>query len=216
MSKKIDIVANKIIIQNDREISPIIDGDDVNYFSSLTVHGGAVFGKGVKLGMQDKMIPGMLFYDNENFYGFSEKHGLCLLSAHSEYQEIVLPESLFIKKQQENANNNSLSAIRLNIDLSFKDFPHVFLRIPDFYERVPSTLFFLIQLIVDMNSIISKIDFVIVNPTNKKCSFDFQNQNLFVQKPFIKELEPNSVMKLTIDFVPPYFIISQNIYARDY
>lgn len=209
MSKKIDIVANKIIIQNDREISPIIDGDEVNYFSSLTVLGGAVFGKGVKLGMQDKMIPGMLFYDNENFYGFSEKHGLCLLSTHSEYQEIVLPESLFLKKQQENTGS-----IRLNIDLSFKDFPNVFLKIPDFYERVPSTLFFQIQLIVDMNSIISKVDFVIVNPTNKKCGFDFQNQNLFVQKPFIKELEPNSVMKLTIDFVPPYFIISQNIYSK--
>ncbi len=209
MSKKIDILANKIIIQNDRDISPIIDGDDVNYFSSLTVLGGAVFGKGVKLGMQDKMIPGMLFYDNENFYGFSEKHGLCLLSTHSEYQEIVLPESLFLKKQQENTGS-----IRLNIDLSFKDFPNVFLKIPDFYERVPSTLFFQIQLIVDMNSIISKVDFVIVNPTNKKCGFDFQNQNLFVQKPFIKELEPNSVMKLTIDFVPPYFIISQNIYSK--
>ncbi len=209
MSKKIDIVANKIIIQNDREISPIIDGDEVNYFSSLTVLGGAVFGKGVKLGMQDKMIPGMLFYDNENFYGFSEKHGLCLLSTHSEYQEIVLPESLFLKKQQENTGS-----IRLNIDLSFKDFPNVFLKIPDFYERVPSTLFFQIQLIVDMNSIISKVDFVIVNPTNKKCGFDFQNQNLFVQKPFIKELEPNSVMKLTIDFVSPYFIISQNVYSK--
>ena len=214
MSKKTDIIANQITIKNDRDISPIIDGEDVNYFSALTVQGGGVFGKGIKLGMQDKMIPGMVFYDNENFYGFSEKHGLCLLSTHSEYQEIILPESLFLKKQQEVGNNNSLSAIRLNIDLSFKDFPNVFLRIPDFYERVPSTLFFQIQLIVDMNSIISKVDFVIVNSTNKKCSFDIQNQNLFVQKPFIKELEPTSVIKLTIDFVPPYFIISQQIYGK--
>ena len=62
-----DIIARNIKIINDKDISIINNNDDENYlFSALTVEGGGVFKKGIAIGMQEKMVPGLIIFDNEN------------------------------------------------------------------------------------------------------------------------------------------------------
>ena len=85
-----DILAENIKILNTKDVSIINNNDEDYIFSALTVEGGGVFKKGLAIGMQEKMIPGLLLYDDENFYGFSEKHGLSMLSAVS-YTHLTLP-----------------------------------------------------------------------------------------------------------------------------
>jgi hypothetical protein len=64
------------------------------------------------------MVPGLIIYDNENFYGFSEKYGLSLLSPHSEYSELLIPNNIF-----ENKSNNKLQPVQNNGD-NFQNLKH--------------------------------------------------------------------------------------------
>jgi len=97
-----DIIAKNIKIINEKEVS-IINNDDEDYiFAALTVEGGGVFKKGIAVGMQEKMVPGLIIYDSENFFGFSEKYGLSLISTHPEYIELSIPDSIFENKSDRN------------------------------------------------------------------------------------------------------------------
>jgi hypothetical protein len=67
-----DIIAQNIKVLNNKDIS-VINNDDEDYiFSALTVEGGGVFKKGIALGIQEKMIPGLMMYDSEKSNTFSD------------------------------------------------------------------------------------------------------------------------------------------------
>ena len=63
----------------------IIDEDNNYNSGTLTCLGGASFHKGLSIGMQDRMVNGLLIYDDENFFGYSEKNGLILLSLNYDF-----------------------------------------------------------------------------------------------------------------------------------
>ena len=99
MLNKKDIICGNLKILSSKEVSSIPNNghneEDDYLFGALTVEGGCAFKKGVSIGMQDKMVSGLIIYDNENFYGFSEKYGLSLMSPHLEYIELSLPNNFF-------------------------------------------------------------------------------------------------------------------------
>jgi hypothetical protein len=74
MYNQIDISAQNIKILNDREVSVIENKDEDYIFSALTVNVGIAVKKGIAIGYHSIMIFGLLIYDDENFYGFSEKY----------------------------------------------------------------------------------------------------------------------------------------------
>lgn len=95
-----DLTLKNVKIMSEKEVSVINNNDeneDDYIYGSLTVEGGGAFKKGISIGMQEKMVSGLLIYDKENFYGFSEKYGLSLLSHTHEYIELTIPENIFEK-----------------------------------------------------------------------------------------------------------------------
>ena len=188
-----DIIAQNIKIQSNKEVSIINNDDDEEdyIYSALTVEGGGVFKKGIAVGIQEKMVPGLIIYDNENFYGFSEKYGLSLLSPHSEYSELLIPNNIF-----ENRSDNKLQPVQnngdnfqnlkdtetnksLNIDLQIKDVNNFYIIIPKEYSTSKSTLTFYIKYIYDLDSIISNISFFFINESNKSAFFEILNDNCY-------------------------------------
>ena len=164
-----DILAQNIKILNEKEVSIISNPDEDYLYGALTVEGGGVFKKGLAIGMQEKMISGLLIYDDENFYGFSEKYGLSLLSPHPEYNELSIPNNIFenkdsrntlqpVQKNTENFQNlketDKIENKNLNIDLQIKDSNNFYIVIPDDYSNSKFILTFDITYIYDLNSII--------------------------------------------------------------
>lgn len=231
MSNQKDIIAQNIKILNTKEVS-IINNEDEDYiFSALTVEGGGVFKKGLSIGMQDKMVSGLMIYDEENFYGFSEKYGLSLLSTHPEYNQLTIPESIFENK----ADRNTLQPIQnkpsehfqnlkdtekienkiLNIDLQIKDVNNFYIIIPAEYSLNKFILTFDINYIYDLNSIISNLSLVLINESNKSAFFTITNENCYYEDNFNKELEKNSINKLNLEIIDNnYFIISKKSFTK--
>ena len=187
MLNKKDIICGNLKILSSKEVSSIPNNgpneEDDYLFGALTVEGGCAFKKGVSIGMQDKMVSGLIIYDNENFYGFSEKYGLSLMSPHSEYIELSLPDNFF-KNNEKNKlqpsmptlNNSLLVDLKdtekninknLNIDIQIKDSSNFYIVIPENYSKSTFTLTFDITFIYDLNSIISNISLAFINNSNK-------------------------------------------------
>jgi len=164
-----DIIAQNIKILNNKDITVINNNDEDYIFSALTVEGGGVFKKGIAIGIQERMVPGLIIYDSENFYGFSEKFGLCLLSSHLEYSELEIPESTFNDRKDINKlqpvlknDNEHFQDLKdteknkvLNIDLNIKDVNNFYIVIPNIYSESNVKLTFDITYIYDLNTIIS-------------------------------------------------------------
>jgi hypothetical protein len=224
-----DIIAQNIKIQSNKEVSIINNDDDEEdyIYSALTVEGGGVFKKGIAIGIQEKMISGLIIYDNENFYGFSEKYGLSLLSPHSEYSELDIPNNIF-----ENKSDNKLQPVQnngdnfqnlkdtetnksLNIDLQIKDVNNFYIIIPKEYSTTKSTLTFYIKYIYDLDSIISNISLVFINESNKSAFFEITNDNCYYENDFNKELYKDSVNKIYTDVINnDYFIINKKSFFK--
>ena len=66
MSKYKDGIFSKLSITNNSEVKEIYNDDDTYIYSSLTTEGGLSVHKGISLGMQEKMVSGLMIYDNEN------------------------------------------------------------------------------------------------------------------------------------------------------
>ena len=206
-----DIIAKNIKVINEKEVS-IINNDDEDYiFAALTVEGGGVFKKGIAIGMQEKMVPGLIIYDSENFFGFSEKYGLSLISTHPEYIELSIPDSIFEIKSDRNVihptNKNSenfqnlkdtekIENKSLNIDLELKDTNNFYIIIPENYENNKSILSFNITYIFDLNTIISNISLVIVNKSQKDAFFKITNDNCYYEDNFDNILSKKSINKI--------------------
>jgi hypothetical protein len=161
---------NTLKILNHKEVYQIKNDDENINFGSLTCFGGGAFHQGLSIGMQEKMVPGLMIYDNENFYGFSEKHGLTLLSENREFKELEMPRfdsSLENKKKE------------LNIDLSLVDTSNFYIKIPNEIERYNIDLLFNLNFKYDDVSVINKINIYFINDTQKNVQFVFKNKNIY-------------------------------------
>ena len=191
---------NSLILNGKKEVFSIINDDELTYNSStLTCLGGGSFHKGLSIGMQDKMVPGLLIYDDENFFGFSQKNGLILLSHNIDFKELEMP--LF---------NPSIKDIQkiLNIDLTFRDSPYFFISIPSDIITLNISLNLKINFIHDDESIINNINFFIINNLNKDVKIDFINKNLFISGSKIKS-NSNSIIKFNVTFINSSYITCQ-------
>lgn len=221
-----DTITQNIKIINTRDATIINNNDDeYNVFAPLTVEGGAVLKKGVVIGIQEKMISGLLLYDNENFYGFSDKHGLSLLSPHTEYTELEIPQSVFLLEKpnilqpkttttQNNEFfkdlNNENENKNLNIDLQIKDTHNFYINIPESYSKSLFNLTFDITYIYDLNSIISNITLVFINKSDKNVFFKILNKNCYYQDNFNNNINKNSIIKLNVEVVnEDFFLITK-------
>jgi len=226
-----DIIARNIKILNDKEVSIINNNDEDYYFSALTVEGGGVFKKGIAIGMQGKMVPGLLIYDTENFYGFSEKYGLSLLSTHPEFIELSIPDNIFEVKKERNTiqptnKNNSehfqnlkdtekIEDKNLNIDIELKDTTNFYIIIPEAYNTTKSILSFNINYIIDLNTIISNLTLIIINNSTKDAFFKIMNNNCYCEDNFDTILSKNSITKIYLEVINNnYFIISKKKYIK--
>jgi len=224
-----DIIAQNIKVLNNKDIS-VINNDDEDYiFSALTVEGGGVFKKGIALGIQEKMIPGLMMYDSENFYGFSEKFGLCLLSHHFEYSELEIPESTFNDRKDINKlqpvlknDNDHFQDLKdteknkvLNIDLNIKDVNNFYIIIPSIYSESNVKLTFDITYIYDLNSIISNLTLSFINESNKQVFFNIKNDDFYYEDNFNNIIEIKSINKINIEIINEnYFMVSKKIYKK--
>lgn len=116
--KNLDITNLKIT--GNTPVSEYISNDKdktVYKNGALQVRGGAYIEKGLKIGNQDQLCNGMLFYDGENFFGHSEKLGTCLLSNHSLSSELSLPLSLFenMVSKPKNQKKYTITAAQNNL-----------------------------------------------------------------------------------------------------
>lgn len=222
-----DIITKSLKIVGNQDISVINNVDGQNYiFSALTCEGGGVFKKGISIGIQDKMIPGLIIYDEENFYGFSDKHGLSLLSTHPEYIELNIPDSIFDNKnilqpidknQSEHLQNlqDTIKEKRLNIDIEIKDTNNFYITILDNYSLSKFMLIFDISFLYDLNTIISNISLVIINKSNKSLFFDIKNDNCYFEENFKNEVLKNSVYKIHCEVInEDNFLISSKIFRN--
>jgi hypothetical protein len=226
-----DIIAKNIKIINEKEVS-IINNDDEDYiFSALTVEGGGVFKKGIAIGMQEKMVPGLIIYDSENFFGFSEKYGLSLISTHPEYIELSIPDTIFESKsdrnviQPTNKNSENFQNLKdtekienksLNIDLELKDTNNFYIIIPENYDNTKSILSFNITYIFDLNTIISNISLIIINKSQKDAFFKITNDNCYYEDNFDNILSKKSINKIFLEIINNnYFIINKKKYNKN-
>lgn len=231
MSYQKDIVAHNLKILNEKEVSLIQHNDEDYIFSALTVEGGGVFKKGLAIGIQEKMVPGLIIYDNENFFGFSEKYGLCLLSKHPEYNLLELPENTFLKKedrniiqpsQTEHSNNMNLfkdtekvENKNLNIDIQIKETNNFYITIPEIHSNNKFNLTFNITYIYDIGSIISNVNLVLINKSDKMVLFSITNNEAYYEKEFSNEIEAKSINKINVKIInEDTFIISKKVYQK--
>lgn len=224
-----DIVAQNIKILNERDVSIINNSDEDYIYSALTCEGGGVFKKGISIGLQEKMIPGLLIYDNENFYGFSDKNGLSLLSTHPEYNQLFIPDNIFEDKnvlQPVQANEpdhfknlketEKIENKNLNIDLEIKDSNNFYIIIPNNYNSSKFILTFDITYIYDLNSIISNLVLVLINESNKSLFFKIKNDNCYYKENFGNEITKKSINKISLDVInKDYFIVNKTSYYRN-
>lgn len=222
-----DIIAKNIKIISEKEVSIINNNNEDYIFSALTVEGGGSFKKGISIGMQDKMIPGLIIYDEENFYGYSEKFGLVLLSTHPEYNELSIPNSTFenkaprIQPTEKNDNFKNLKETEkdeqksLNIDLEMKDITKFYIIIPNDYNLAKFTLTFNITYIFDINSIISNLSLVIINESNKSVFINITNNNCFYKNNYDNIIEKNSINKIYNEVINNnYFLVSKDVFIK--
>jgi hypothetical protein len=211
-----DIICKNLKVINDKEVSIINNYDEDYLFSSLTVEGGGVFKKGISIGMQEKMVSGLIIYDTENFYGFSEKYGLVLLSTHPEYIDLEIPNNTFIENKLQPVSNNDTfkNAIEtektknLNIDIQLKDNNNFFLTIPSSYNNNNFNIHFYIKYIYDLNTIITNLNLCIINQSNKITNFNIVNNNCFFNN-FNNNIQPLSIKKICLEIInEEYFLIN--------
>jgi hypothetical protein len=178
------------------------------------------------------MVPGLMIYDDENFYGYSDKYGLCLLSTHPDYNELEIPESIFVEKpekiQASQTSNNGPNfkdlkdTIKqgdanksLNIDIDIKDSNNFYISIPSYYNKTKFMLSFDINFLYDLNSIITSVNLAFVNESQKPVQFKIINHNCYFEKGFLNTVLPGTINKINMEIIGNnYFIVSQKIFEK--
>jgi hypothetical protein len=222
-----DIVTKSLKVVDTKDVSIINNEDNDDYlFSALTCEGGGVFKKGIAIGMQDKMVSGLIMYDSENFFGYSEKYGLSLLSTHPEYVELNIPETIFENKNvlqpidknpSEHLQNlkETTKDKRLNIDIEIKDTNNFYITIPQNYSLSNFRLIFDVSFLYDLNTIISQISLVFINNSNKSLFLDIKNNNCYFEDNFNNEIIKNSINKISCEVInEECFLITSKNFTR--
>jgi competence CoiA-like predicted nuclease len=225
-----DIIVNTLRLTSSKEVSVINTQDEDYYYSSIVSDGGAIFKKGLSIGFQDKMSPGLIIYDDENFYGYSDKFGLCLLSNHNEYEELSIPVSTFEEDNQsvnrlqptpQNSSDNfkNMSETEkeiiknLNIDIEVKDSNNFYIVIPKEYSNNKIIINFDITYIYNLDTIISNLSLVIINESTKMVFFKITNNNCFYEENFKNEISKRSIHKLNLEIINSnYFLITKKYF----
>lgn len=191
----------------------VTQSDDVNIYEDhirnsihtmapFTVEGGMSVGKGIKIGVQENLVPGLVVYDGENFLGFSEKFGLTLLGTHQQSTNLELPQSLFNNRIQptvksltgesnENGLNRSGGLKRLNIELEIKD-------ISNFYVKIPSSsnfdLHFDVEFLFVENCFISEFHLFVINESSKNVVFNLGSK-MNINMKLLREKNMDNIVK---------------------
>ena len=222
-----DLNANFLNVLNNKDVIHI---DNDVFKGALTVEGGGVIKRGLKIGYQEKMVSGLLIYDNENFFGYSDKYGLTLLSKHNDYTELIIEKDFFEKSDiqkiypiQTNGGKDMLknSSIDLNkiipikLDIEFKDLSNFYLTIPSIYSNKQFNLNIDLELLINKECLITNITIAIINESSKNISYKFINNNCYYQKGFDKIVNGNNIVKINVELIDKkYFLISNLIYSN--
>ena len=182
---------NSLILNNKKEVFSIInDGENYNH-GTLTCLGGGSFHKGVSIGMQDRMVNGLLIFDDENFFGYSQKNGLILLSINYDYKELEMPNMDSNLEKQEKI---------LNIDLTFRDIINYYINLPNTIDKYNISLVFNIKFIYDDESLVNKINFHIINDNKKDIKYNILNNNIYYSSTKFKK-NNNSIIKFQLNYI---------------
>ncbi len=219
-------IINNLKIISEEDVSAYEDkfNNEINYMAALNCEGGASFKKGVKIGLQENLVGGIIIYDGENFLGFSEKYGMCLLSKHHNNLYLQLPDSIFadnnkIKPIQNSEISNNLQnnfyEKKLNMDIEVKDISYFYTIIPKLYEKSNFELIFDIKILYDEQTFISEVYIVFINPSSKKIKIDFSQNNLYFNENFRKELNENEICEIHVRRINKlYSLVNQTFYKN--
>jgi len=188
---------HSLTLNNKKEVFSIFNGDEHYNSSTLTCLGGAAIHKGLSIGMQDQMVNGLMIYDDENFFGYSEKNGLILLSLNYDFKELVMPE--FDKNLEKKEKI-------LNIDLSFRDIINYYIIIPKSIDLYDISLVFNIKFKYDEESLINQINLHLINDNKKDIKYNILNNNIYYSSNKIKK-NSNSIIKLNVNYIDNEHII---------
>ena len=214
-----DLNINFLNVLNNKDVTQLNN----NIFkSALTVEGGCVIKKGLKIGYQENMVSGLLIYDNENFFGYSDKYGLTPLSKHNDYTELEIDNDFFNKNDinkispiqtnsskdmVKNIDNNKIIPLKLTIEL--KDLSNFYLKIPSIYSFKQFLLNLEFDLLIHDECLITNMKIVIINESNKNINFKFITNKCFYTKNFVNIINTNEIIKINIDIIDKtYFLIS--------
>jgi len=204
---------NQLRITNERESFQIEDES----FGPLIVNGGSIFKKGLILGIQEKMVSGLLFYDKQNFYGYSEKYGICLLSPHFEYQQIEYDieknklSPIQTNHSHDTFQNTDKNNIPIPLEIVFHDSMNYYIIIEEGINNV-----FELELFYDLNSIFPCIQLVFINKSPHTGKILFKNTNIYFKENMgMSEVLPNDVIQFHIEYVHEIFLVSISNFRKN-
>ncbi len=239
-AKQLDVCALKIT--GTQPVSEFAKEGTTYKSGSLQVRGGVYIEKGLKIGNQEQVCNGMLFYDGENFFGHSEKLGTCLLSNHSISSELTLPTSIF-ENMPENKKKYTIVAAQNNltkestqseegdggdegnvlvkhiiVDILMKDISNFYIIIPQIYQNTNFHLQLHVSFQFDEQSYIHSAYVHILNQTNKELSLCIDNDSRYVyyEDGFQRKIDPKSVGLYTFKRITPqFFLLSSSFFKKD-
>ncbi len=232
--KNLDITNLKII--GNTPVSEYISNNDVYKNGALQVRGGAYIEKGLKIGNQEQMCNGMLFYDGENFFGHSEKLGTCLLSNHVLSSELSLPYSIFenMVSKQKNQKKYTITAAQNNlsktssqeeiineaeeeekliknivVDITMKDISRFYIIIPQIYQNTNFHLNLVISFLFEEASFINSASLNIINQTNKPLSISSGNDERYIyyETNFNNNIKEKCIGQYTLERINSQFLL---------
>ena len=231
-------------VTSTQPVTEFIKNDTIYRNGALQVRGGAYIEKGLKIGNQEQVCNGMLFYDGENFYGHSEKLGTTLLSNHTISSELPLPLSIFenmaskggkkytITAAQNNLTKTSTQEIvdnnksgeseevfvkNISVDIMMKDIKNFYIIIPQMYQNTNFHLHLHVTFLFDESSYINDASLHILNQTSKELSIHIDNDSRYVyyETNFTKDVKERAVCMIDIKRITSQFLlISSKSYLR--
>lgn len=225
---KTDGIFHTLKITNKEEVNSFDNKKtgEVQTIAPLIVEGGASFNKGIKLGIQENLIPGLIIYDGENFLGFSEKFGLCLLNTYSHSTYLELPTTIFQQEKrmiqskqsghfnEEKERDTKEKTIKnLKIEIEVKEIPTFYVVIPEIHNYTSFELNFDIHLIFGESQFLSQVDIIFINESSRDISFQIQNEKIRYEKEFDRIVEGKGVKQVHFHSIKNYLLL---ISSKDY
>jgi len=158
-----------------------------------------------------------MIYDNENFYGFSDKYGLILLSNNNEYRELEIEEiknNTLLPVKPDSVQNIEQKKITLNIFI--KDNPNFHIIIPEGNNELLLFVFD-INYIINDETMISRLNLVFINKSNKNIKINHIGDNLYFKNETNNSTNninnANNILKYNIEIISnEYLLISSEMF----